>query len=43
MAIASDQRQNLELTRSLSTNNLSIEEFLALPETKCDRRSLPLQ
>ena len=34
MAIASDQRKNVELTRSLSTNNLSIEEFLALPETK---------
>lgn len=34
MTIASDQRKNLELTRSLSTNNLSIEEFLALPETK---------
>ena len=34
MAIASDQRKNLEQTRSLSTKNLSIEEFLALPETK---------
>ena len=34
MAIASDQRKNVELIRSLSTNNLSIEEFLALPETK---------
>jgi len=34
MAIASDQRKNLELTGSLSPNNLSIEEFLALPETK---------
>ena len=34
MAIASDQRKNLEVTRSLSVNNLPIEEFLALPETK---------
>lgn len=34
MAIASEQRKNLELTKSLSTNNLSIKEFLALPETK---------
>jgi len=34
MAIASEQRKNLEITRSLSANNLSIEEFLALPETK---------
>ena len=35
MAIASeDQRKKLELTRSLITSNLSIEEFLALPETK---------
>jgi Uma2 family endonuclease len=34
MAIASDQRKDLEITRSLSANNLSIEEFLALPETK---------
>ncbi|MFN9817256.1 MAG: Uma2 family endonuclease, partial [Pseudanabaena sp.] len=34
MAIASEQRKNLELTGSVSTNNLSIEEFLALPETK---------
>jgi Uma2 family endonuclease len=33
MAIASDQPKNLELTRSLSTNKLSIDEFLALPET----------
>ncbi len=33
MAIASEQYQNLEPTRSLSTSNLSIEEFLALPET----------
>ena len=33
MAIASDQRKNLEVTRSLSVNNLPIEEFLALPET----------
>ena len=34
MAIASDQRKNLEQPRSLSTNNLSMEEFLGLPETK---------
>ena len=34
MAIASDQRKNLAVTRSLSVNNLPIEEFLALPETK---------
>jgi Uma2 family endonuclease len=34
MAIASEQPKNLELTGSLSTNSLSIEEFLALPETK---------
>ena len=35
MAIASeDQRKRLELTGSLITSNLSIEEFLALPETK---------
>lgn len=34
MAIASEQSKNLEPTRSLSTNNSSIEEFLALPETK---------
>ena len=34
MAIASDQRKNLDITGSLSTNNLSIDEFLALPETK---------
>ncbi|NMF58071.1 Uma2 family endonuclease [Pseudanabaena yagii] len=34
MAIASEQHQNLEPTRSLSTNHLSIEEFLTLPETK---------
>ena len=34
MAIASDQSKNLEVTRSLSVNNLPIEEFLALPETK---------
>ncbi|MEI6063265.1 MAG: Uma2 family endonuclease, partial [Pseudanabaena sp. ELA748] len=34
MTIASDQQKNLELTRSSSTNNLSIEEFLVLPETK---------
>jgi Uma2 family endonuclease len=34
MAIASDQQKNLELTRSSSTNSLSIDEFLALPETK---------
>ncbi|MFN5925097.1 MAG: Uma2 family endonuclease [Pseudanabaena sp.] len=34
MAIASEQHQNLEPARSLSTNHLSIEEFLTLPETK---------
>ena len=38
MAIASEQRKNqrksLESTGSLSTNKLSMEEFLALPETK---------
>jgi Uma2 family endonuclease len=34
VAIAADQRKNLELTNSLSTNNLSIEGVLALPETK---------
>jgi Uma2 family endonuclease len=34
MAIASEQRKNLESTGLLSTNNLSIEDFLALPETK---------
>jgi Uma2 family endonuclease len=34
MAIATDQRKNIELIGSLSTNNLSIEEFLALQETK---------
>ena len=34
MAIASDQRKNLAVTRSLSVNNLPIQEFLALPETK---------
>ena len=34
MAIASEQPKNLELTGSLITNSLAIEEFLALPETK---------
>jgi len=34
MAIASDQRKDLELTGASGTNNLSIKEFLALPETK---------
>ena len=34
MAITSDQRKNLDTTGLLSTKNLSIEEFLALPETK---------
>jgi Uma2 family endonuclease len=34
MAIASEQRKNLDATGLLNTNNLSIEEFLALPETK---------
>jgi Uma2 family endonuclease len=34
MAIASQQPKNLEITGSLSTNSLAIEEFLALPETK---------
>ncbi|MBD2176219.1 Uma2 family endonuclease [Pseudanabaena sp. FACHB-1998] len=34
MAIASEQPKNIEITGSLSTNSLSIEEFLALPETK---------
>lgn len=33
MAIASEQHQNLEPARSLSTNHLSIEEFLTLLET----------
>jgi Uma2 family endonuclease len=34
MAIVSDQRKDLELTGASGTNNLSIKEFLALPETK---------
>jgi Uma2 family endonuclease len=34
MATASDQRKNLAITGALNTNNLSIDEFLALPETK---------
>jgi Uma2 family endonuclease len=34
MATASNQRKNLAITGALNTNNLSIDEFLALPETQ---------
>ncbi len=34
MAIASDQRKNLEPIEPLNSSTLSISEFLALPETK---------